>query len=317
MSRNRDSVMEGIYAEHLSGTGVQKRNPANDRLALIERMHVRTLTEMCVNRFAWRGLPSTIDARYMELMLFRFGLAVFFKDQTNMYPENTYFALQGAGTGNINFHGNPVAFTVVGNLYKGPPVLQAKNCVPIWANYLRQPDIDIIYVYASRLADIDRTIEINAHNARKPKVMVVKESQRLSMTNLNRQIDEGQSVIEVNGEPGAFDPNMVQGFDLGVDPDTIEKMHILRTRIYGELMTLLGIDNANQDKKERLVSSEVDANNGQVSSMRQVNLNARRMAANLINDKYGLNVSVDYHVDEDRVESLIDGDVQRLNSKDM
>lgn len=306
MGKRADGVMQGYYANHLQGVAMQGSDPEATRLALIERMHMRTLTEMCVNRFSWRGLPPTVDARFMELTLFRTGLSVFFKDISGMYPDDTYFAMQGAGTGNINMHDNPIAFNVVGNLYKGPPMLTAKNCVPIWSNYMRVPDLDIVYIYATRLADIDRTIEINLHNARRTKIITVTEQQRLSIANVNRQIDAGHSAIEVNGEAGGFDPSMVQGFDLGIDPDVIEKQHIVRTRIYGELMTLLGIDNANQDKKERLVSSEVDANDGQVLSMRQVNLNARRMAANLINKKYGLNVSVDYHVDEDMVESQED-----------
>ena len=69
-------------------------------------------------------------------------------------------------------------------------------------------------------------------------------------------------------------------------------------------MGLLGIENANQDKTERLVGGEVDANNAQTASMRFVNLNQRREAAKAINKKFGLNVSVDYHTTAEQKENI-------------
>jgi len=83
--------------------------------------------------------------------------------------------------------------------------------------------------------------------------------------------------------------------DLGINEHALEKLHIVRTRLWSECMGLLGINNANQDKKERLVASEVDANDDQVSSMQYVNLNARRQACHMINARYGLDVSVEYN----------------------
>src|SRR5690606_31619781 len=83
------------------------------------------------------------------------------------------------------------------------------------------------------------------------------------------------------------------------NPDHIEKLSIVRARLWNECMGLLGINNSNQDKKERLVSDEVKANDDQVSSSRRVNLNARQDAAEHINSVYGLNISVDYYSEID------------------
>jgi hypothetical protein len=87
----------------------------------------------------------------------------------------------------------------------------------------------------------------------------------------------------------------IQVFDMGINPDTIEKLDIVRARQWNVCMGLLGIDNANQDKKERLVESEVGANDEQTDSMKFVNLNARRQAAEAINEVFNLDVSVDYN----------------------
>ena len=67
--------------------------------------------------------------------------------------------------------------------------------------------------------------------------------------------------------------------DFGGHPENLDKLMIARTRIWNECMGLLGVNNANQDKKERLVADEVEANDEQVMAMKNVALNARRMAA--------------------------------------
>jgi len=289
-----DAAWETVYQPFLSSGARFTGDPQLSRELMIERMLTRILTEMCLNRFKWTGLPDSIDPRFLELTLLRYGLSVFYLEPT----MGKYLSLQGSPAGIINWEENPTSFQVVGNLLLSKQ-LARKDCVPIWSNYLRQPDLDIISVYASRLAAMDRTIEINTKNARRPRVVATNENQRLSMAQMNDQIDKGNSVITVDSEQWASMGQAglpLAALDLGIDPDVLEKMHILRTREWGECMGYLGFDFANQDKKERLVASEVDANNSQVDNMRAVNLNARRQAADEINAKYGLKVSVEYHI---------------------
>lgn len=288
----RDSAMNEIASNHLYGSRFA-RNPANNRLALIERMYMRVLTELATNRFKWEGMPDSIDVRFLELTLFNRALSVFFKDER----YGKFLALAGGGTNMVNMVDNPTGFLVTGANYPSRTV-SAKHAVPIWANYVRMPDWDIVMLYSSRLAEIDRTIEINTKSARRTKILVTSENSRLSVENINRQIDEGQPTIRV--AMPLQDMAFIQAVDLGVDPDSITNLHILRTRQWNECMGLLGIENANQDKKERLVAAEVEANDDQTSMMRYVNLNARRSAAEAINKMFGLDVSVSYYTDEER-----------------
>lgn len=311
--RNTDGVAEHIYGAHLHGAAARfNNNPANNRKNLIQRMYMRLLTELATNRFKWNGLPDSVDVRYMELNLFYHALSVFYWDEEYL----RFMALQGGQAGNVNMMQNPTHFYVVGlgefqskrlsavntvmetvTIRNGLPdrdfITMPPQCVPIWSNYLRVPDLDIVMIYASKLAEIDRTIEINLQSARRNKVLTVSENTQLSLTNLNRQLDEGQGAVQV--AQGVMD--MVQALDLGVHPDTIEKLSIVKSRLWSECMTYLGINNANQDKKERLVASEVQANDDQVESTKAINLNSRRAAAKRINNLYGLNITVEYNVD--------------------
>lgn len=282
-------------------TGLFKRSPQKKRELIIERMYQRVLLELAANRFSWSGLPIEIDPRFLEMTLAYNGLALFYRDE----KYNAFMTPRATPSGWFNVYDNPTAFTTYGNRFIGKRIL-AQNCVPMWANYTRTPDLDIIGIYASKLANFDRTIEINSSNARQPKIAAVSENVKLSAVNFNRQVDEGNSFIQVNGDDNLRSlADMITAFDLGVNPDTVEKLHIVRTRLWNECMGLLGIDNANQDKKERLVEGETDANNNQTLMMRHVNLNARRQAAAAINRKYGLDIGVAYHTDVDKISDMV------------
>lgn len=299
--KNRpDEVWEGFYQPYLEKHNRRvEANPNATRESYIQRMYTRLLMEQAANRFKWNNLPTEIDPRHLELLLLTYGVAIFYdKPEDKKYPQK-YMVLQGYPSGQWNWQQNPISYTVAGaNL---PLILERQNLsarevVPIWANYLRQGDLDIVQVYASKLANLDMSIEINSRNARRTRVVFANENQRLSHSNINRQIDEGDPVLFLDGE--AF-PEMqvpITNVDLGVDPDSIRELHVVRTRLWGECMGLLGIDFANTEKKERVQAAEVDANNSQVDAMRAVNLNARRDAAEQINRRYGLNISVEYHI---------------------
>ncbi len=275
MGKKRDMVWDNYYAPHASGF---KRNPTNDMQALTERMYMRVLTELSINRFKWSEVPKSIDPRFLELELFRNALAVFYFDN----DFDRFLALAAAGNGRLNMYENPTAFNVYGNMQINKTI-SGKECVPIWANMLRTPDLDIVMVYAKRLAELDRTLEINSKNLRKTKVVIADENQRLSWQNINRQIDEG---VEVIYGTSALDTLQANVFDFGGDPQGVLNLQIYKSKLWNECMTLLGINNANQDKKERLVADEVAANDDQVFATRAIALNSRKMACELINEKY-------------------------------
>lgn len=301
----RGGGADEAYTNHLVGSPFAS-NPATTRTAILERMYLRLLAELASNRFKWINMPESVDIRFMETVMFYHGLAVFYKD----IDFDKYLCLKGTSTTFVNMVDNPTAFVVIGNNFFSKtlgaynptkdyePGEAETKAIPIWANYLRMPDWDIVRIYASRLAELDRTIEINSKNARRNKVIVSSDNTRLSTVNINRQIDEGQNMIHVSADGPAQDLAFVQAFDLNIDVDAIEKLHIVRTRMWNECMGLMGINNANQDKKERLVAAEVDANDDQTDMMRYVNLNARRQAAEYINKVHGLDIAVEYWTDE-------------------
>lgn len=295
--------MNNIYDVHLNG-GRRKNNPGMNQQAMTERMYIRILTELCANRFEWTGLPDSVNVRFLEMNLTWRGLAVFYRD-TN---SGQFFAVQGAGSGATNFMDEPTSFTIIApdmqttrlnampayDVTPSGDVGERKDpeCVPIWCNYMREPDLDVITLYATKLAKLDRSIEITADNMRKTKVVAASENERLSAMNALKQITQGDEAIFVT-DGGALG-SMMQVLDLGVDPLTLPNLQIAKSKMWNECMGLLGINNANQDKKERLVAAEVGANDEQVQATRNIALNARQQACEQINRIFGQNISVDF-----------------------
>jgi hypothetical protein len=276
-------------------------NPAVTQQNLTERMYIRIFTELASNRFKWEGLPPEIDVRFLELNLFAKALVVFFKDTGYQNSTEKFMAMRASSTGMWNFNDNPTKFTVIGNNWGSRELAAFKvgdnpaQCVPIWGNYLRTPDWDIVALYSAKLAQIDRSIEIAALNMRHTTVMAVDENERLSYVNAFKQFAEGQPVIFGSRQ---FDLSKIQAFNIAPHHDTIDRLQIAKTRMWNEAMTYLGINNANQDKKERLVADEVAANDEQVSATKNIALNARKEACEAINRLYGLNVSVKFNVQD-------------------
>lgn len=260
-------------------------NQARNRAAVSEDMYRRMLSELSMNRFKWTGLPDTCDERFLEFILFQNALAVFYKEPTS----DQFLCVQGHGTGNPNVYLNPTRFITVNTPIRR--TLTGDQCVPIWANFLRTPDHDIVEIYATRLAEVDRTIEINLKAMRNTQIVFADEDERLSYANFMRQVEEGQPVIMGTR---ALDMSKIQVFNLGIDKDQVLRLMEAKARMWNEAMTLLGINNSNQDKKERMVADEVSSNNDQITAVRSVNLKARKQAAEQISRRFGLKVSVDW-----------------------
>lgn len=275
------------------------RKAAINRRAMLRNMYTRKLTNMCYSRFKWSGLPNTITARFIEQSLVHEGLVVFYRREfkTSGGTVDGYVALPAAATG-IDIYGDPTEYQVVAGNGMIHDRLAAVECVPIWSDYSRVPDLDIIMSYAERLADFDMTIQSDIIAVRHPIVMAGDESARLSIMNMWRNLQEGEPAIFAYETAFEDIRSKLQALDTGVRPDQILDIQLAKTKMWQECLNLLGVNSANQDKKERLVEAETAANDDIISVARGTYLDARRDAVNRINAKYGLSISVDWRDNE-------------------
>lgn len=253
------------------------------------RMYYEMLEQMACAMYRWENLPPEIDQRFLELTLFNRGMSVFFFDE----EYDAFFSTMGSPSGQINMYQNPLEYIAYGaNGFHRR--LKAKDCVPIWNNYLRRPDVNAMRIYARRLADIDRTVDVNLMSQKMPIFVVVPEAQRLTLQNVMKQYTGNEPVII--GADGMFDPSQITYLNSGAPFITPELLKAKQT-VWGEIMTYFGIDNTNVSKAERVQSAEVEANNAQIETNRLIRLNCRREACKQINRKYGLEIWCDLNRD--------------------
>lgn len=250
--------------------------------------YLRRLMELSMSMFEWKNLPSTVDPRYIELRLFETGSVVFFKD--DVLGELCLDCIQ---QGNFDVYGNPItrrAYSCYNNYQK---VLNDKDSVIIWNNYLRTNSVTDIQLYAKRLWDLDRSVDVNAKAQKTPLLIQCNEKQRLSMKNLYMQYDGNTPVIFADNN---IDINGIKVLSTQA-PYVADKLYQLKNQIWNEALTYLGISNLNINKSERLITNEVSSSQGSTISSRYSRLESRRQAVEKINDMFGLDIEVNYRED--------------------
>lgn len=266
-----------------SGTTAARR-----RKQMLLNMYTRRLVEIAGNRFDYVGFPDSVDTRYLELTLFRHGLACFYFDA----DYDRYLALKATPSGNINMYGNPTAFTVYGNSMVSK-TLSHSECVPMWGNAMRVPDWDYIVVFAEQLAELTRTIEILQLHHRAPVMFATDDNSRQSFANMWAMVQQGEPALFITEAFNKLIAEQVGVFPLGADKgETVTNLTNLKHSIWNEAMTFLGVGNSNQDKKERLVEAEVSAADEQVFMSREMALKERRRACEAINKRYNLETRI-------------------------
>lgn len=235
------------------------------------------LKEYAINMFEWHNLPPSVDERFLELCLFEYGYAVFFKNKDN----GSLMALNSRIDGRLNVYRVPLYRTAYAtNGFQQN--LTIDDSVLIFNNYLRQPTTLTIELFAKRLYEVEQTIMVNMKSQKFTTIFKCPESQRLTFKNIMMQWDGNEPFIF--GDKG-LDISSIEVINTQ-SPYNIDKMDIHKNMIWNEAMTFLGISNANTDKKERLVENEVTANNGQIEASRYIMLNARRQACKQINEMF-------------------------------
>ena len=245
------------------------------------------LTELAISMFEWKNLPDTVDARFIEMCLFADGMCVFFKDD-----DIGFLGLQCTIGGKLNVYRIPIdrrAYATNG--YQ--KVLTEKDSVIIFNNYLHTNSMLDVEMFSKRLYNLDRAIDVNANAQKTPVLIQCDETQRLTMKNLYKQYEGNEPFIFGNK---ALDVNGLKVLNTGA-PYVADKLYQLKTQIWNEALTYLGISNTNFVKKERMITDEVVRNQGGTIASRYSRLESRRQACDKINKMVGLNISVDYRED--------------------
>lgn len=256
--------------------------------------YLEQLLQLSVCMFEWKNLPPGIDEVFMERILFQRGSILFYKDE----ELGQFVALPYVGGAPFDIYEIPYsrrAYSMNGYNWQGDNT----NSVIIYNNMIRTDTYTTVERYAEKLWEIDRTIDVNQKAQKTPVLVQGTEKQRLTLLNLYMKYDGNEPFIF--GDKNSLDDKPLTSISTGA-PYLCDKLMELKSRYWNECLTYIGISNVSIGKKERLITDEVQRNNGGTIAMRHSRLNARKQACEKINAMFGLNIEVDFRDDTEPID---------------
>ena len=252
----------------------------------------RYLLQRAISVFKWT-LPESWSEDYFKYVLYCWGfIAVVNTDKFGVIPQQC--SLRG-----YNVFYQPTHAVIANPHLSG--ILEPQidtQCALIKL----QPDfggiLDIVYYYADQLALYAEAAQINVQNS-KLGYMVGTNSKGMAEA-IKKIYDkimagEGVAVYDKDAQDGelafeTFTQNLGQNF---IAPDILESMR----RIENEYCTKLGIPNTNTDKKERMSTDEINANNAETTTLADLWLETMRRGCDKARELFSININVDWRID--------------------
>lgn len=255
--------------------------------------NVKRLYKKAISMFEWVNMPPEIDTRYLEKTLVEQGHICFFYDDI----LDKYMCLQCTIGGRFNVYDLPTDYHVyTASGYNRN--LDMSNSVVIYSDLAHDNLMPVIYYHAENISNIERTIDINLNQLKRPYVFLVPENKITSVKALFKQIKENEEMII-----GSNDLT-IEGLSIEntITPNNTIDLYTLKKKYYNEALTDLGISNFSDDKKERLLAGEITSNEEDVFLNKTNMLEARKQACKLINEMFGLNIDVKFRYEEEILE---------------
>lgn len=250
--------------------------------------YLQRLIELSISSFEWTNLPLSVDSRYIEMTLLQSGQAVYFRD--DILGD---LCLDCLANGNFDVYGNPVKRRGYSKYNNYSIDLDASNSVIIWNNMLRKSSYNQLRLFALRLYNLDRIIDVNCNAQKTPVLVQGSDKQRLTLLNLYKEY-EGNAPF-IFGDKN-LDLNSLKVLQTGA-PYVSDKIYEMKVNVWNEALTFLGISNLSVNKKERLITDEVQRNQGGTIASRYSRLQSRKDAVAKINDMFGTEIEVNFRDD--------------------
>ena len=259
------------------------------------------LRMLATSLFTWKGLDEvagTGASRFLEQSLYENGRACFVKDD-----ELGFLALKVNPSDKLNVYNLPTKVMAWSIGYNKQ--YDFDDIVYIMNNELEKPTMQSLELFAMRLYETERTIDVNLQAQKTPILIEGDTKTILTLKNVYMQYSGNTPFIFGNKQFDISNKLNVLKTDA---PYLIDKLDVHKHQIFNEALTVLGIDNANTDKKERLITNEVESNEQLVTYYLNCWYKTRKKACDEINEKF-------LKDNDTKIEIVLNKDVMDLLNK--
>lgn len=272
----------------------------------LSRFFQRYLLQKAISVFEWK-MPKTWAKNYFLYSLYCFGfLAVFNTDKFGAIP-------QACGLRGYNVMYQPTHAVITNALLTG--IIEPKidsQCVL----FRLMPDYggiwDMVSFYADMMALCAEAAGVNALNSKLSYVFAAgNKAAAESCKKMYDRVASGEPMVVVDkdlfgtdGKPmwAAFEQNVGQNYIIDRLLADLRKWEL-------QFMTAIGIKNANTDKKERLITAEVEANEQETQCLAELWLEELQQCCEKTRAMFGIEISVDWRKGKEDGTIVADGTV--------
>ena len=249
--------------------------------------YLERMKKICLSMFEWVNLPETMNARFLEMCLYYNGQAAMLYDD-----DYGYLNTMAADGGYINLYGLPTEIQCYSYRFNQRRSLfmtdtgeeKGKECILVMNNFERIPTQATVTLFAYRLAEAQRTADVNIKAQRTPLLITTDQKQYFTLKKMYEEYDGNTPAIFADKNVITSDALKALKTDA---PFIVNDIMEYKIKIWDEFLTFVGLNNL-AEKKERFVTSEVDSNNEVINLNLQALLIPRKEACKQFNEKYGL-----------------------------
>lgn len=248
----------------------------------------RMLTEKCLGMFTYTGLPDSLPADELEVRLIQCGYSAVFKSKKNG------IATAFGGLSGYDMYYHPTKFVYAQPVLGSDNLEIDKDCVIM---YNSQVDLiapmgfyEMIRRYARMLADIESSINIVTVNTRVTSLNVAKSEV------VAKSIDNVMNKIQLGDYATISDIGILESFKnfpyAQNKNDDLGQLLLAKENVLNSFFNEIGIK-AISNKKERLITDEVNSDTQMLIVNQSDMLEHRQMGVDKINTMFNLEITVD------------------------
>ena len=251
------------------------------------------IMSLAINRFKWVNLPETCNARFLEQTLLKSGMATIAHDKNT---PDIWLSLMCVNMSELNMYGEPTKWRAQGLNGETSFNVDWENGAIIYDNNSFSNPWNAIQIFARKLTHYERTEDVNLTHQQTPWIFSAPEEKKLELVNLMKQVAGGEPAIIGNHrmmDNIKYEVLSTQTPYLGTE------LALGKENVWREIYRWLGVSHLAVEKGDRLIEAEVKATAEPTTIKRMDALDARRKAANYLNDKFDLNIEVVFNDDTD------------------
>ena len=280
------------YFYNYMNTVESAAQPANMHVLSTEmgRFYQRYLLKKALSVFKWE-LPEWWDENYFLYVLYCYGyIGIFDTERFGVIPNQ-------CGLKGLNVFYRPTSIIIANPLLLEKEKRIDEDCVVMQL----QPDymgvLDLCAHYAEKMALASSAINQNLWSTKIATVFFAEnDAQQQSIKKAFDKMSSGDPMVVVNKKLRDEDGNLAyEVFNRDVKQSYVigDLLSDLR-KIEAEFDTRVGIPNANTDKRERLITDEVNANNVETHILADMWMDSIQSAIKKVRDMFGLEIKCDW-----------------------